>query len=52
MRHFKIPLCQNFVRNDEKTTGQKKKTKKEIGQKMGYDRCPYLSFFDRRKKLV
>jgi len=48
MRYFKIPLCRNFVRKVGDYSDRMTRVSGSLGQKLGYDRCPYLSFFVRR----
>ena len=48
MRHFKIPPCRNFGWNYWNAPDPQTMKTDTLGQKLGYDRCPYLSFFVRR----
>jgi len=45
MRYFKIPLCRNFVRKAGDYSERMTRVSGVLGQKLGYDKCPYLSFF-------
>ena len=45
MRYFKIPLCWNFVQEVRDYSDRMTRVNGSLGQKLGYDRCPYLSFF-------
>jgi len=48
MRYFKIPLYRISTEKSETIQEQTVYESKTLGKKLGYDRCPYLSFFVRR----
>ena len=45
MRYFKIPLSRNFARKAGDYSDRMTLVSGVLGQKLGYHRCPYLSFF-------
>ena len=48
MRYFKVLSAEFFSEKSDNILDQREYECRVLGQKLGYDRCPYLSFFARR----
>jgi len=45
MRYFKVLSAEFFSEKSDNISDQRVYECRVLGQKLGYDRCPYLSFF-------